>query len=109
MVGHYPLQFIGGDVDHEMLVAQIVGHPAPALHVEDDLLAALFWRNVHGDNGLFAEQALGLEAVAHLEFFDGCGQSAVIGVGTTFGSFIVAGEGEEFPHLAHTGIGLSGL
>ena len=61
-----------------MIVAKIVRHPAPALHVEHDLACALGGRHIHGHDGLLADQALGFEAVALLEALHGDDKLLVI-------------------------------
>jgi len=61
-----------------MVVTQANRHPTTAFHIEHDLLRTLARRNIKGDDGLLAEQALGFQAVALLESLNGDGQLFVI-------------------------------
>ena len=78
-----------------MIVAEIVRHPAPALHVQHDLLDALFGRHIHGNDGLLADQALCLKAVALLKSLHGNDKLLVINGGVGDLPFIVAGQGKQ--------------
>ena len=75
-----------------MILAEIVRHPAPAFHVEHDLLDAVFRRHIHGNDGLLADQPFGLEAVALLKSLHGDDKLLVINRRVGDLPFIVAGE-----------------
>ena len=102
------LQFEGGDVDDDMIVAEIVRHPAPALHVEHDLLDALSAADIHRLDGLLADVAFCLQPVALLEALHRDHKLLVIGEFAAC-PFIVAGRPAACADLRHARIGTAGL
>ena len=66
-----------GDVDQDVAVAEVLRQPPPALHVDDDLVDPLIRRDVHRGDGFSAGGAVGVQAVAFLEAFDGHLQSGI--------------------------------
>ena len=64
------LQLEVGEVDEHVAFARIVGHPAAALEVEQDLADALLGRHVQGRKRVLADQPVLLQAVQRLELLD---------------------------------------
>ena len=104
-----------GEVDEDVALAQVVGHPAPALQVEDDLLDPGLDRHVEGCQGLRADGGVDSEAVAVLHAFDRLGEPRVVEIGIAAGGRRVVGrrqvapEPEALPQQADPGIGHAGL
>ena len=63
-------QLEGGDVDLDIVLAEVLRHPAPALHGHDDLTQALSDGNVELQIRALADDAVSIKPVARLETLD---------------------------------------
>ena len=103
------LQFKGGDIDEEMFITQIVGHPTPTFHVQNNLALAFLRRDVHGHDGLLAEQAFGFKAMAGLETAHRDGKVLIKVGGVVIGPLKIPRERKQVAHIGNARIIIAGL
>ena len=66
------------DVHYDSDFPQIMGHPTPALHINDDATDQLFGRDIQRSKGPLADHAIGIESMPLLKMLDCIDQLGVI-------------------------------
>ena len=95
----HPCQFETGDIDHDIIIAELFGHPAPAFHICDDLEDPVLDLDVEGEQALLADHTIRIEAVAFLKPPHRLNEPIVVNTRFRAARFKVAGGLQPCPHL----------